>query len=657
MPIDPLTGLPTDAAPWQLFASTLLESEALRRRLSGVAPRDFAGLVIDDAEVDRLLAELPGLEGGVQASESLAQVEAGVEPWISARRMAFLNALATEHDAFSTIVRQARLDGTDAEVLALIAAVELSPQLQRLVGYVQDNVSAPRLWISTLPRLIDRAQRALHIDAPLRRGELLNVDEEGPWATRVVSLSEGVAWALSGVEARERQLPRRAYVIESPGATAEGADCVVVSGGDRTSRLRVAFAASRVSRFLVTLVPSTDDAWRATIREATVQGLGIALELEDTLSSDAAYWVERGTHLAWALLSKNEIALEDLPRRSWVERRVPTAFATSEDWERVLGQRPVERHRLDAEQLRLVATAYEGMSGDLDGAVRRLASGHLDSLAVRIQPRRRWEDLVLPAQQSEQLRELAGRYRHRSRVYDEWGYRPVPSAGIVALFAGTSGTGKTLAAEVVAADLGLDLYKIDLSSIVSKYIGETEKNLEKIFTAAAAANLVLFFDEADAVFGKRSEVSDAHDRYANIETAYLLQRLEMYDGIVILATNLQGNIDAAFTRRIHISIDFPVPEESERRRIWEMSFPSSAPCEAIDLDFLARQFKISGGNIRNAALTAAFLAADEDHAISMEYVIRSLEREFEKMGRLRTADDFGPYYALTKKGEHAAPAR
>jgi SpoVK/Ycf46/Vps4 family AAA+-type ATPase len=240
-------------------------------------------------------------------------------------------------------------------------------------------------------------------------------------------------------------------------------------------------------------------------------------------------------------------------------------------------------------------------------------------------------------------------------VYGRWGFATSPSAGVVALFAGPSGTGKTLAAEVVAGELGLDLYKVDLSAVVSKYIGETEKNLERIFSAAAAGDLVLFFDEADALFGKRSEVSDAHDRYANIEVAYLLQRLETYDGMVVLATNLQRNIDPAFLRRISVAVDFVPPEEPQRRAIWAHVFPSTAPLADLDLDFLARQFKVTGGVINNAALGAAFLAASEAAPISMRHVVLSLEREFQKLGRLRTEKEFARYFDLVNRDADAAP--
>jgi SpoVK/Ycf46/Vps4 family AAA+-type ATPase len=318
---------------------------------------------------------------------------------------------------------------------------------------------------------------------------------------------------------------------------------------------------------------------------------------------------------------------------------------------------PDPAYRLSRDQLRLVAAASLADGGRLAPAVRRLAGGHLEGLAVRVRPRRGWDDLILPADEARQLRELAARHRGRGIVYDQWLFPPLPSTGIVALFAGPSGTGKTLAAEVVAGELGLDLYKVDLSAVVSKYIGETEKNLERIFSAAAAGDLVLFFDEADALFGKRSEVSDAHDRYANIEVAYLLQRLEGYDGLVVLATNLQRNIDQAFLRRISVAVDFVQPEQPQRRAIWARSFPPTAPVADLDLDFLARQFKVTGGIIHNAALAAAFLAAEEGTAIGMRHVVMSLKREFQKLGRLRTEAEFERYFELVNRDADAAPAR
>jgi SpoVK/Ycf46/Vps4 family AAA+-type ATPase len=216
---------------------------------------------------------------------------------------------------------------------------------------------------------------------------------------------------------------------------------------------------------------------------------------------------------------------------------------------------------------------------------------------------------------------------------------------VAALFAGQSGTGKTMAAEVIANDLGLDVYKIDLSGLVSKYIGETEKNLARVFEEASDTNAILFFDEADAVFGKRSEVRDSHDRYANIEVSYLLQKMEEYDGIVVLATNLRSNLDEAFLRRMRAIVEFPFPEVDDRLRIWQRTISSAAPLAPdVDLSFMARQFRIAGGNIRNIVLLAAFLAASQDKDIGMTHLIQGAKREYQKLGRLIAESDFGRWY-------------
>ncbi|HET9517607.1 MAG TPA: ATP-binding protein, partial [Actinoplanes sp.] len=416
---------------------------------------------------------------------------------------------------------------------------------------------------------------------------------------------------------------------------------------DRQSRLQAAAQQHPGTGTLVCPPPSTPAAWDAVVREATVGDLTVIVELSAPLSAAERDAVTRAAHLRWVLSSAGEQPLEAVPDLPWREIRVSDGAADAADWQRALGREPDPAYRLNREQLRLVAAAAAADDAALVApAVRRLAGGHLDGVAVRIRPRRSWQDLVLPAEESAQLRELSARHRGRDIVYGQWQFSPLPSVGVVALFAGPSGTGKTLAAEVVAGELGLDLYKVDLSAVVSKYIGETEKNLERIFGAAAAGDLVLFFDEADALFGKRSEVSDAHDRYANIEVAYLLQRLETYDGLVVLATNLQRNIDPAFLRRISVAIDFTTPEEAERRAIWARAFPPGAPSVDLDLDFLARQFKITGGVISNAALGAAFLAAADGGPITMRHAVLSVKREFQKLGRLLTAKEFEHYFDL-----------
>ena len=325
-------------------------------------------------------------------------------------------------------------------------------------------------------------------------------------------------------------------------------------------------------------------------------------------------WIERATHLAWAIVSPVELPIEQMPSRPWRDHHAAATEPTDAEWAAALGDIP-RTHRLTPAQLQLVERAHAAAGGDLDGAVRRLASGQIDKLARRIRPTRSWDDIVVSPDRVQLLRELVARYRHADEVYERWGFSAAPSRGQVALFSGPSGTGKTLAAEIIAGELGLDLFKLDLSAVVSKYIGETEKNLDQIFDAARAGNVVLFFDEADSLFGKRSEVKDARDRYANIEVSYLLQRLEAYDGLVTLATNFERNIDDAFLRRIHVRVEFSAPDEAERKAIWEHNLPAQAPVASdVDVAFLARQFDLTGGSIRNAALQAAFLAAvDERH--------------------------------------------
>lgn len=290
-------------------------------------------------------------------------------------------------------------------------------------------------------------------------------------------------------------------------------------------------------------------------------------------------------------------------------------------------------------------------ASDIDAACRSQAQHRLSSLARKLDPRYTWDDIVLPRQQLGTLRLICTTVRHRPTVYGDWGFDRKLSLGkgLIALFAGPSGTGKTMAAEIIAHDLGLDLYKIDLSAVVSKYVGETEKNLERIFSEAQDSDAILFFDEADALFGKRSEVKDAHDRYANIEIAYLLQRTEEYDGLVILASNIKKNMDEAFVRRMHFTVDFPFPEEAERLEIWRRTFPCEAPlADDIDLPFLARKLKVTGGNIRNIILTAAFLAAEENQPIAMRHLVRGAGYELQKIGKLVVEGDFEHYFDLVR---------
>ncbi|MFN0085521.1 MAG: ATP-binding protein [Blastocatellia bacterium] len=286
---------------------------------------------------------------------------------------------------------------------------------------------------------------------------------------------------------------------------------------------------------------------------------------------------------------------------------------------------------------------------DLYRACRSQSTTNLANLAQKITPLFTWNDIVLPQDTLRHLKEICLHVKHRQQVFTEWNFNRKISLGrgISALFAGPPGTGKTMAAEIIANDLGLDLFKIDLSTVVSKYIGETEKNLNRIFQEAEQSNAILFFDEADALFGKRSEVKDAHDRYANIEVNYLLQKMEEYEGIVIMASNFQKNIDEAFTRRLRFIVEIPFPDRHYRARIWRNIFPAEMPRgQDIEFDFLAGKFEISGGHIKNIALSAAFLAVENSGVVGMKHIIRAAKREFQKMGRLYVKSDFGEYHEL-----------
>jgi hypothetical protein len=347
-------------------------------------------------------------------------------------------------------------------------------------------------------------------------------------------------------------------------------------------------------------------------------------------------------------------------------------------WEAVLASRGIrigaddldtlaDRFRVSAHQIadtvdtacaqaryRAARSACARETGDLPTAARlfaaaRAQSGHeLAALARKIVPVHTWADIVLPGDVEAQLREICQQVVHRHRVLGEWGFGRKLSygKGVNALFAGPAGTGKTMAAEVLANALELDLYTIDLAQVVDKYIGETEKRLDRIFAAAGNADGILFFDEADALFGKRSEVRDSHDRYANIEIAYLLQKIEQYDGIAILATNFRQNIDEAFTRRLGFVVEFPFPDEAHRARIWRALFPADTPKDdEIDFALLAR-LRLAGGNIKNVVLGAAYLAAADGGRVSMAHLVHATRRECQKIGKILPEAELGAYPAL-----------
>jgi ATPase family protein associated with various cellular activities (AAA)/winged helix domain-containing protein len=395
-------------------------------------------------------------------------------------------------------------------------------------------------------------------------------------------------------------------------------------------------------------------------REAMLTGSGLLLmvdgsENNETLRAAVAFVERAQGPLFVGGQEPLRLPHQTLPR---FDIRKPDSREQGELWRQALG--PLAGH-MNGQIERLVnqfnlgrpaiatATAMLQQTGEEDPdeaaallweTCRRQSRARLDDLAQRIETTASWDDLVLPNLQMQILRDIVTHVRHRVRVYDHWGFaaRNSRGLGISALFAGASGTGKTLAAEIMANKLRLDLYRIDLSQVVSKYIGETEKNLRRVFDAAEAAGAVLLFDEADALFGKRSEVKDSHDRYANIEVSYLLQRMEAYRGLAILTTNMKQALDPAFTRRIRFVVQFPFPGAEERAEIWRRVFPEATPKQELDIDRLAR-LNVAGGNIRNIALGAAFLAADEDRPVGMAHLLRAARAEYAKLERPLTESE------------------
>lgn len=331
-------------------------------------------------------------------------------------------------------------------------------------------------------------------------------------------------------------------------------------------------------------------------------------------------------------------------RQLWQRHLGPLAATLNGQLDTLVSQFSLSSPGIRAASVRSVRSAATDrpLAGALWETCRTQLRAAMVGLAQRIEPATSWDDLILPAAQHDILREIAVHVRHRAKVCDTWGFaaKSARGLGVSALFSGASGTGKTMAAEILARELALDLYRIDLSQVVSKYIGETEKNLRRLFDRAEQGGAILLFDEADALFGKRSEVKDSHDRYANIEVSYLLSRMEVYRGLSILTTNQKSALDPAFLRRIRFFVSFPFPELSERTEIWRRAFPPDTPTQDLDPQKLAR-LNLAGGNIRNIALTAAFLAADSGEPVQMKHLLQAASRECAKLDRSVSAAEIG----------------
>jgi hypothetical protein len=654
---------------------------AQRRASDPNADDPFRGLYLSDEQVDRILQGHPSPSG----------VD---EPRPPAEEDADAAEAAGEDIRLRRLARSFDLQPLDVELLLVALAPDLDSRLERLYGYLNDDVTLRRATIGLALELCGRspasaiARSRLGAGGPLLAGGLLLVEETArPFLTRSLRVPDRVTAHLLGDDQPD---PAVAGLLE-PGpplaasddlglgrALREGAtlcylrDC---PGGDARGIAAAGLAdAGRTPLFLdlARIGPGEDHEalMKAAAREARLLGGGLVAGPIEALLERGGHAVralaERGVpviltgHANWDARWTSAVPLAlDAPAPGPAERAERWRASLNGDAPDGLDGSPLTtQFVLTPEQ---VAGAVEGARLQCSRAGEPLTVEHLragaraqnaaglERLARRLEPAVGWADLVLPPATLAQLQELAARTLHRDQVLRDWAMRPGGGRGrgICALFAGDSGTGKTMSAEVIAGELGLDLYTVNLATVVDKYVGETEKNLERIFTEAAGVNGVLLFDEADAIFGKRSEVRDAHDRYANIETAYLLQRMESFDGLAILATNLRANVDEAFTRRLDAVVDFPAPDEAQRRELWERCLGRLLPRgDDVDLDFCARAFELSGGNIRSIALTAAYFVASAGRPLSMTDLVRAVQREYRKLGRLCLQAEFGPYHTL-----------
>ncbi|MFC8828870.1 ATP-binding protein [Streptomyces sp. NPDC057137] len=651
-----------------------------RQRVDPDPDDAFRGLYLTEENVARLLDE--------EGARSFPPLDGQLIDEVPDSR---LTTLATEFG----------LTALDVEILLIALVPDLDDRFEAFYGYLNDDVTRRRPSIGLALGLCgsppaDHAARArLAARSTLRAGGLLLVEDlERPFLSRALRVPDRVTAHLLGDDTPDPRLADllapwhavRGVGDPAPlaGVLADGVQLAYLSedqGGAGTALAASALALAGLGVLGLDLArlaedPAPADAVRALVREARLTNAGLVCAPLDAVFREHPHLLRLLTatqvptilvgRAPWdASWSVSPPLLLHAPRvepsargalwtdayKQWAPTRLPPAI----DADRLLAPFLLTPEQVTGAARSAAQTAR--LAGGVltpdhvrQGARAQNAAG-LDRLARRIEPTVTWTDLVLPTDTQAQLRELTARARHRDRVLGEWGMRPGGGRGrgVSALFAGDSGTGKTMSAEVIAADLGLDLYTVDLATVIDKYVGETEKNLERIFTEAAGVNGVLLFDEADAIFGKRSDVKDAHDRYANVESAYLLQRMESFDGLAILATNLRANLDDAFTRRLDLVIDFPIPAPDQRLLLWERCLGPLLPRGTdLDLDFCASNFELAGGNIRSIAVTSAYLAADTGEAVTMATLIHAIQREYQKLGRLTLASEFGPYLGLVQ---------
>jgi hypothetical protein len=614
-----------------------------------------AYLVGEFARLKRIL----GVESAAETEESIAEVAVAIET----------------SPAIDQLCELFGLSRFERDVLLLCAGVEMDSQLAARCGEAQGRAhqgyATFGLALAILP---DPHWSALTPCRPLRRFRLAEVGTSYGLTSAPLRIDERILHYLAGINLIDPRLESLIQVSHSPDCIAPEHQVVAAQA------IRVLETHGRQSPVLH--LCGDDPLGQEDVAALAVQKIGLqllSLPTEDLQAAGkdfdqlAVLWEREAMLLPGVLLIQCGAGGLNPPARQLAERLPGPLIVASRDpvrlnrpflrldvdkpqpidqkrlWEKALGPAAAscngaldhlsQQFRLSARTIHstgALAGSEQGQiaSDDLWNACRSLSRPRLEDLAERIVPVAGWDDLVLPELEKQALRQLAAQVRHRMQVHETWGFaaKGRRGLGLSALFTGESGTGKTLAAEVLARDLGLDLYRIDLSAVVSKYIGETEKNLKRVFDAAEEGGALLLFDEADALFGKRGDVKDSHDRYANIEVSYLLQRMEAYQGLAILTTNLKSSMDRAFQRRLRFTVNFPFPDAAQREAIWNRIFPGKTPTEGLAPKKLA-QLNVAGGNIRNIALNAAFLAAESRKPVDMGHVLQAARLEAQKIER------------------------
>ena len=635
----------------------LIAAAVTAARAAYGSPDPYRGLYITDEQVNEDLAAAPG------------------EPRLAVPGLA--------GDAMPrTLVERFGLSPFEADVALIALAPEIDLRYERLFAYLNDDATRKRPTVDLVLTLLcgtreaRLAQRSVFAaGAPLLRHGLVRLGEESALLARGVRLDECVTRHVLDDRSLDEELLRAGRLVEAP---AMGLDLVTIAAPDRavvSAWIAGAAGGTQDQRPLLLVGPRASGKRQAA--EAFAAGMGSALlvarhdrtptmaarlRLQAALSGAVLYveapsedelevltapgparvvlGLDRGTGIRGLPQARLEAPPLEVRRARWREQVADHGLVVGVPAiDRVAARFEIGIHQIDGAVEALARRAHSGESAPVEArdllAAARSQCAPAPALAEEIVPRRGWNDIVLAPGALQQLHALCARVEHREQVLGAWGFgeKLANGLGTNALFAGPSGTGKTLAAEIIAADLGVPLFKVNLANVVSKYIGETEKNLQLIFEAAEESHAALFFDEADSLFGKRSAVRDSHDRYANLEISYLLQRMETYRGLAILATNLMQNLDEAFVRRLAFTIHFPLPGERERERIWRNIWPSAAPLSGdVDAASLAAAHKLSGGAIRNAALAAAFLAQPEG-CIGRQHVEQAVMREYQKLGK------------------------